>query len=152
MVVRDDPAKLWAWRDEQYAVRVVKHNHIPEETTKFLGRTQTKYSKKNWSSVMLFNNAKCKNLTLDYVNTAQGLDLHQFKWLESDELIGELPRQWNHLVDVDEYNHKASLVHYTKGGPYFKGYENCDYHQDWWSAQHAMLQVFEKPLKVVKDA
>ncbi|NBR29730.1 MAG: aminotransferase class V-fold PLP-dependent enzyme, partial [Betaproteobacteria bacterium] len=34
----------------------------------------------------------------DYVNTASGLELHQFKWLGDDSLIGELPHRWNHLV------------------------------------------------------
>ena len=33
---------------------------------------------------MLFNCAKCKNLTVEYVNKATGLDLHQFKWLNDD--------------------------------------------------------------------
>lgn len=150
MVARDDIAKLWAWRDDRYAVRVVKHNHVPMEQTKFLGNTQTKYSKKNWSSVMLLNCAACKALTLDYVNTADGLDLHQFKWLESDELIGDLPKHWNHLVDIDAHDHKASLVHYTKGGPYFTEYRNCDYHQDWWSEHTFMNHIRPTAQGVVK--
>lgn len=144
MVVRDDPAKLWAWRDEKYAVRCVKHTHIPKEDTKFLGQTQTKYEKKNWSSVMLFNNAKCKALTREYVNTAPGLDLHQFKWLESEELIGDLPAQWNLLVGYDKHDPEACLVHYTKGGPYFQEYRNCDYHTDWWTEQALMSHITKK--------
>lgn len=144
MVVRDDPAKLWAWRDEKYAVRCVKHTHIPKEDTKFLGQTQTKYEKKNWSSVMLFNNAKCKALTPEYVNNASGLDLHQFKWLESEDLIGDLPAQWNLLVDYDKHDPEACLVHYTKGGPYFPEYRNCDYHTDWWTEQALMSHITKK--------
>ena len=144
MVVRDDLAKLWAWRDEKYAVRCVKHTHIPKEETKFLGQTQTKYEKKNWSSVMLFNNAKCKALTREYVNTASGLDLHQFKWLDSEELIGDLPAQWNHLVGYDKFDPDVCLVHYTKGGPYFKEYANCDYHTDWWTEQALMSHITKK--------
>ena len=50
---------------------------------------------------MLFNNARCRALTPDYVNTASGLELHQFKWLANDELIGTLPNRWNHLVAYD---------------------------------------------------
>ncbi len=129
ILCRDDIAKLWAWRDD-VPVRVVKNNHQPTEETKFLDNIQTKYQKKNWSSVMLFNNEKCKSLTLDYVNIAPGLDLHQFKWLKDDE-IGDLPKQWNHLVDYEKFDPKASMVHFTKGGPYFDEYKNCDYHQDW---------------------
>jgi hypothetical protein len=144
ILCRDDIARLWAWRDEVYAVRLVKHNHQPTEETKFLGNVQTKYEKKNWSSVMLFNNEKCKALTLDYVNTASGLDLHQFKWLGNDDLIGDIPRYWNHLVDVDKYDHKASLAHFTKGGPWFEEYKNCDYHQDWHSADFDMNKFLKK--------
>jgi len=94
MLVLDDVAKLFALADDEYAVQVIKHDHRPAEDVKFLGAVQTKYEKKNWSSVMLFNNAKCKALTPEYVNTASGLELHQFKWLGDDNLIGELPHRW----------------------------------------------------------
>ena len=59
MLVLDDMAELWKLRDDNFAVQVVKHHHVPEETTKFLGNPQSKYEKKNWSSVMLFNNTSC---------------------------------------------------------------------------------------------
>jgi len=44
---------------------------------------------------MLLNNERCKALTLDYVNRATGLELHQFKWLQDDDLIGELPHVYH---------------------------------------------------------
>jgi len=144
MIVRDDIAKLWAHRDDK-AVKVVHHNHIPPEDTKYLGNVQTKYSRKNWSSVMLFNNEKCKLLTPEYVNAADGLFLHQFKWLP-DEEIGYLPKTWNHLVDYDKHNHNAKLVHYTTGGPYFDEYKNCDYHQDWFTED-----TLSRVIKQTKD-
>jgi len=131
MIVLDDIAKLWELRDERYAVQVVKHDHVPKETTKFLDQPQTRYEKKNWSSVMLFNNEKCKALTPEYVGTASGLELHQFKWLETDDLIGELPHRWNHLVGYDATDSDVSLVHYTLGGPYFGEYEDCEYADEW---------------------
>ena len=81
---------------------------MPEEEIKFLGARQTKYEKKNWSSVMLFNCAKCTALTPTYVNGASGLDLHRFKWLKNDELIGEIPHRWNLLV-VDIYRQERLL-------------------------------------------
>ena len=139
MLFRDDIAKLWALRDERYAVQVVKHNHVPQETTKFLDQPQTKYEKKNWSSVMLFNNAKCRALTPEYVNTATGLELRQFKWLGDDALIGELPHRWNHLVGYDAYDPDAANVHYTIGGPYFSQYLDCEYATDWLLEREAML-------------
>jgi len=131
MVMLDDIAKLWELRDDRYAVMVVKHQHVPTETTKHFGEPQSKYEKKNWSSVMLFNNARCRALTLDYVNSASGLELHQFKWLESDDLIGALPSRWNHLVGYDAVRQDAALLHYTSGGPWWIEYRSCDYAENW---------------------
>ena len=131
MIVLDDIAKLWEMRDDKYAVMVVKHHHVPKEDIKFLGAVQTKYEKKNWSSVILFNNAKCNALTPEYVNTATGLELHQFKWLGNDDLIGEIPHRWNHLVDYDEHENDPALLHYTIGGPYFEEYRDCSYSKEW---------------------
>jgi len=133
MLVLDDIKNLWNLRDEKYAVMCVKHNHTPKEEIKFLGQVQTKYEKKNWSSVMLINCEKCKALTPEYVNTATGLELHRFKWLESEDLIGEIPQKWNHLVDYNDNIDvkKISNLHYTEGGPYFKEYKNCSYNKEW---------------------
>jgi len=78
VVMLEDIAELWALRDDDFAVMCVKHNHVPEEGTKFLGEAQTQYEKKNWSSVMLINCSKCTALTPDYVNSASGLELHRF--------------------------------------------------------------------------
>jgi lipopolysaccharide biosynthesis glycosyltransferase len=144
MLVLDDIASLWALRDERYAVQVVKHVHVPKEEVKFLGAVQTKYEKKNWSSVMLMNCAKCTALTPEYVNSATGLQLHQFKWLEGDSLIGELPSRWNHLVGFDAPRKDASLVHYTIGGPYFEEYAGCEYAREWWRERELMLAVEQR--------
>ncbi len=146
MLVLDDMAELWKLRDDKYAVQVVKHDHVPKETTKFLGQTQSKYEKKNWSSVMLFNNAKCQALTGDFVNTATGLELHRFQWLDSDDLIGEIPHRWNHLVGYDEKvpTDQVSNLHYTIGGPYFDDYRDTDYADEWFEARDAVLRVDQK--------
>lgn len=144
MLMLEDIAKLWALRDDRYAVMCVKHEHVPTETTKFLDKPQTAYGKKNWSSVMLFNNAKCTALTPEYVNTATGLELHQFKWLESDDLIGELPKEWNHLVGYDRAGTGKSNVHFTIGGPYFNEYTNCEYSREWFTEHSAMLRVDQR--------
>lgn len=143
MLFRDDIAKLWAHRDDKFSVKCVHHNHVPVETEKYLGNVQTKYERKNWSSVMLFNNSKCRVLTPEYVNSADGLDLHQFRWLK-DEEIGYLPNNWNHLVGYQSYNENAKNIHWTTGGPYFNEYANCDYHQDWWKEKTMMEQIIQK--------
>ena len=145
MLMLDDIANLWNLRDDRHAVMVVKHNHVPREKVKFLGEPQSKYEKKNWSSVMLFNNARCRALTPDYVNRATGLELHQFKWLGNDTLIGELPDRWNHLVGYNPPRRDAALVHYTLGGPYFDAYRDCEYSKEWFAERDAMLRTVERP-------
>ena len=141
MLALEDVARLWALREDRYAVMVVKHNHVPVETIKFLGEPQSKYEKKNWSSVMLFNNARCRALTPEYVNSASGLDLHQFKWLEGDEHIGALPERWNHLVGYSPPLKNAALVHYTLGGPYFEKHRDCEYAEEWRQERERMLRT-----------
>ncbi|MEZ4281977.1 MAG: glycosyltransferase [Myxococcota bacterium] len=147
MLVRDDIAKLWALRDDRYAVMCIQHVHVPKEAVKFLDQPQTGYGKKNWSSVMLFNNARCRALTPEYVNTATGLQLHQFKWLDGDELIGELPHAWNHLVGYDAPEPEASNVHFTIGGPYFEEYASCEHSAEWFAQRESMLRVVQRERK-----
>ncbi len=141
MIVMDDIATLWSLRDERFAIQVVKHEHCPKETIKFNGATQTRYEKKNWSSVILFNNRLCTALTQDYVNTASGLELHQFKWLADDDLIGALPQRWNHLADYTAQDKCPALIHYTAGGPYFENYKDCEYSSEWFDELNHMLYV-----------
>jgi hypothetical protein len=144
MLMREDIARLWEMRDERFAVQVVKHRHVPKEDTKFLGQTQTKYEKKNWSSVMLMNCAKCRKLTPEYVNSASGLELHQFKWLGNDDLIGEIPRRWNHLVGYDAPDRDAALVHFTIGGPWFPEYKQSEHADEWFREKESMLSALGK--------
>jgi hypothetical protein len=118
MLCLADLAELWALRDGRYAVQVVKHAHSCKTGVKFQGMPQTPYARKNWSSVMLFNNARCRALSPDYVRTASGLQLHQFHWLEDGE-IGALPPEWNVLVGVQAVPAHPKVLHYTLGGPWF---------------------------------
>ena len=141
MLMRDDIAKLWACRDERYAVQVVQHDHVPRETTKFLGQPQVAYPKKNWSSVMLMNNAKCEALTPTLVSCAPGLHLHRFEWLSAANAIGALPKRWNHLVGYDAPDPAVGLAHFTLGGPYFSQYANCEFANEWHQMREGMLSV-----------
>ncbi len=144
MLARADIAELWALRDDKWSAMCVKHDYVPKVETKFLGQTQTKYEKKNWSSMILFNNAKCGALTRDYVNTASGLQLHQFKWLDGDDQIGELPVTWNYLVNEYDYREDAKLVHFTDGGPYFEDYKDDDYAEEWFAMREKVVSVHQK--------
>lgn len=109
------------------AVQVVKHDYIPHSQTKFLAQPQAKYERKNWSSLMIFNNALCRELTPDTVSLAHGLWLHRFEWT-SDDKIGEIPKKWNYLVGEENQCafDEARLLHFTNGTPCFKEYENCE--------------------------
>lgn len=147
MLMRTDIATLWDLRDDRYAAMCVKHDYTPKIETKFLGQTQTKYEKKNWSSVMLFNCAKCTALTPDYVNSATGLELHQFKWLDDDRLIGEIPRRWNHLAGYDPFENDVSIVHYTIGGPFYDEFKDCSYSTEWFAEREEMLHCDQSRAK-----
>jgi hypothetical protein len=131
-------------RQGDKAVLLCKHDYVPKTERKFLDQIQTRYQRKNWSSLMLFNNERCRALSADYVNTASGLDLHRFAWMD-DAAIGELPLEWNWLVGEYAYNAAAKIVHFTIGGPYFKAYRDCDYAADWFAEYESMHQTREKP-------
>jgi len=66
-----------------------------------------------WCSLMLFNNPKCKALTLDYLNSDK--DVRAFEWANG---IGELPKEWNHAVGYQKPT-ESKLYHYTQGIPYW---------------------------------
>ena len=138
MLMTADIAELWALRDDKYSVMCVKHDYVARDDVKFLGAVQTKYEKKNWSSVMLFNNAACTKLTPDVVARETGLYLHQFKWLDGEHRIGGLPTTWNYLVGEMTMPGTPKLIHYTLGGPYFDSYRECE-HAELWFAEHALL-------------
>lgn len=96
------------------AVHVCQHDYTPKDTEKFLGAAQTAYPRKNWSSLMVFNNEKCCALTPDYVNSATGLELHRLLW--ANEAIGSIPLEWNYLVGEYPPTSEAKAFHYTLGG------------------------------------
>lgn len=111
MLVKGDIAELFDLKDDRYAVMVAKNK------LKF-----------EWASVMLFNCAKNKVLTCDYVSQAPGL--HGISWLNDHE-IGCLPPEWNVLVGYDEPIENPKLIHYTQGIPLFPETRNSDYAKDW---------------------
>ena len=151
MLMRADIVELYDLRGQMEAVQVVKHDYIPKGAIKFLGAKQYTYPKKNWSSVMLFNcrHYHCRRLTPEYVAQASGLELHQFKWTE-DERVGELPKEWNHLVGEYDPNPEAKLAHFTVGGPWFDEYYDCEFADEWATEQAEMLNCLQ--LSEVKTA
>lgn len=118
MVVKDDIAKLFDFANNNFAVMVSKNK------LKF-----------EWASVMLFNCDKCRILDPQFVEYAN--NLHQISWV-SDELIGELPGHWNHLVGYDKPKNDVSLVHYTQGVPAFDITSDSE-HAELWLEHHKKM-------------
>lgn len=87
------------------------------------------------ASVMLFNCAKCTVLTPEYIEQGSPQSL---KWAED---VGELPREWNHLVGYDRPK-PAKMIHYTQGIPCFPETQGDEYAEHWIkAAQTAMGTV-----------
>lgn len=119
------------------AVSVVQHDYQTKAETKFLGNTNVDYSRKNWSSLMVFDceHEDSRMLSLYEVESRKGLDLHRFSWTEA---IGSLPVEWNWLVGEYEDNAGAQMLHYTLGGPWFLAYAKGPMAGHWWAEYDRM--------------
>ena len=158
MMFRKDIAELWSLRDDSKAAMVVKHAYETTAPKKFVGTpieaNNESYPRKNWSSVILWNCGHEKNRILDrsFVSKAGGKVLHRFSWLEED-LIGEIPKEWNHLVGEYDYDPEAANAHFTLGAPGFQGYYHSDYSGEWHSYLIGMNEMIgEEPDKMVYRA
>jgi lipopolysaccharide biosynthesis glycosyltransferase len=135
IVALHDIGALFARRDDSKAVMVVKHAQTYNGVgTKMDNQVQYYYSRKNWSSVMLFNCDHPANdaLTLELINSVPGRDLHAFCWL-NDQHIGELDPEWNWLVGVQPYS-APKLAHFTLGGPWFENWSPRQFDEIWHAA------------------
>ena len=132
MLVRDDIVKLWEMRDDTKAVQVVKHDYKTKLSEKYLGSKNEDYPRKNWSSVILWNCGHPANaaVTPEFVQNATGSQVHRFTWL-TDDLIGELPVEWNWLPDEFGINLDAKLIHYTLGTPCFHDFATTPMADEW---------------------
>jgi hypothetical protein len=136
----DDVAKLFALADDRYAVMCVKHDHDPAETSKMGGVVQSRYRRKNWSSLMLLQCGHPSNLSLTgfMVNEFAGQWLHAFNWLTDDE-IGALPLEWNWLAGVSpDLGRVPAGVHFTLGVPTMPGCGEAPY-ADLWRTERAAV-------------
>lgn len=140
-----DPMELKQYLTEDKAVWVVKHpRYVPNSNKKMDDIYQNTYARKNWSSLMVFNNSHPALKLLDpyYVNNvSRGIKLHQFEWL-SNELIGDLPLEWN-CLDGYYYLENPKAVHYTDGGPWFEDHKQTMY-SELWKQYHANMTRMEK--------
>jgi lipopolysaccharide biosynthesis glycosyltransferase len=145
MVCREDISHLWSLRDPSMAVQVVKHDYVTKSTQKYLGNRNENYPRKNWSSVILWNCGHPANrcLTPQFISSRDGAFLHRFRWL-GDELVGELPKEWNWLAIEYNANPHASLIHYTLGTPCFAAYRHSDLSDHWQAALRRALNGLEE--------
>ncbi len=141
VMVMADIAELFALAKDKYAVMVVKHVHVPDNKIKMDARVQSRYWRKNWSSVVLWNCGHKSNrkVTPEYVNQVPGYFLHTFSWLKDKE-IGELPKEWNVLVGHTHGVRAPKIIHFTDGGPWFEGMADVPYGGSWVEEHHRMLR------------
>lgn len=144
MICRGDARELLELFDDSKAVQVVKHDYQTKAAMKYLGNKNENYPRKNWSSVILWNCGHPANrvLTPELVETQTGAFLHRFCWL-SDDLIGELPIEWNWLETEYHANPAAKLIHYTLGTPCFADYAGTDTAHEWWDCHDRVGQGVE---------
>ncbi len=139
----EDIAKILENLDNSKAIYCVKHDYTPKEKHKMDGQKQTIYPRKNWSSFILFNcsHPSNKKLNVDLVNSETGSFLHQFKWL-NDEEIGSLDERWNWLEGwTSNHNEKKPFaVHYTRGGPWFEEWQDVEFAREWLNERDEYLK------------
>ena len=120
MLVMGDIAELFSKTDEEQAVMVVK--------------TAMRFE---WPSLMLFNCAKCKVLTPQYVESYGSPQ--DFGWANGK--VGSLPAEWNICVGYDKHNAGAKLAHFTQGIPIWFETKDCDYSQEWLNEMRDMERI-----------
>lgn len=132
VLFRSNVNQLFDGLDPAKALYCVQHDYQPIGATKMDGQVQTKYHRKNWSSVFVMNAEHPANaaLTLEMINTQPGRNLHAFCWLE-DEDIGALDPGWNYLVGVSPPCERVHLAHFTLGTPDMPGYADCEFADEW---------------------
>jgi hypothetical protein len=121
MIFCADPLELWALRDPWKAVQVVKHDYKTRFPRKYLGTSMEcenrDYPRKQWASVMLINcNHSAWTTMPEPRKELDPLYYLQFRFIEDDR-IGELPVEYNWLVDEMGPNENAKLLHWTAGIP-----------------------------------
>ena len=141
MVCLGDLAHLMSYANplEAKAVYVVKHYYNTKALVKYIG-TQMEaanqdYPRKNWASLMLINCSHFGWPSPQEISSMSMGDLLQFKFLDDDR-IGNLPKDWNWLVDEYGHNDTAKILHWTQGIPGFKEYSDAPMAEQWFEAHN----------------
>lgn len=141
--VREEQAKVLPF---QYSCAVVKHDYTPKALWKMDGEPQVPYPRKNWSSLILFNNPQCTTLTPTYVNESSAQALHRFAWTPDAQIMG-LPQEWNWLegeYDWPEKSWPPAGIHFTNGGPWHVNHKSVRYGDMWTYALAEVMREKEQ--------
>jgi len=124
----DDIYKLFREADPSKTVMVVPHRFDPQGTVKMDGQIQSRYNRKLWSALMLWNLKSDKLPTVEMVNMASGNRLHTFEWLQDSD-IGFLSESWHWVpnyspttaagqkAEEDNRHLPINAIHFTYGPP-----------------------------------
>lgn len=119
------------------AMAVVKHPDYGVQEVKMDGSKNKSYPKKNWSSLMVFDNARMKNvLTKKYLDNATPAQLHEFHFINENR-IGSIPTEYNCLVGHYDCS-KPKALHFTNGGPWFDEYKDGPHAEEWWKVYNSL--------------
>lgn len=156
MLCLDDIVDLDALFDDRFAVQVVKRpDYRTRHPIKYVGTSMQcpnrDYARKNWASVMLINCAHdyWRALTPDALEHCAGLSLLQFgglRLVDDDKRgllreVGELPGEWNRIVDEGDPVDGAKLMHWTAGIPAFPHYRESPGAAQWHAQRAGMSEV-----------
>lgn len=104
---------------------------VPHEQSKINGQSLA-FER---TSVMLFNCARCYQLTPEYIDDPESSPQSIKHWTAS---IRELDPAWNHLVGYDHPRKDAKIVHFTQGIPCFPETQHDEYAAEWTQHLGAM--------------
>jgi hypothetical protein len=92
-----------------------------------------------WASFMVFDNAKLKHLTPEYIEDPKNT-LFDMTWARN---VGKLPEEWNHCVSYAEPRTDAKMYHFTAGIPYWPECRGYPEDKFWFEEYEAMVESVE---------
>ena len=127
------------------AVQVVKRPSYVPTSPKFKGTqmesANTAYPCKQWSSVMLINPSHYGWRRINIEERSPDY-WHGFGWLSQNE-IGELPPEWNRLIDEGDPT-DGKILHWTLGVPAMHEYRNAPGASIWWQEAKDAMNICDR--------
>lgn len=133
------------WQHDK-AVQVVQRPDYIPTSPKFIGTElespNKAYPHKQWSSVMLINPSHYGWRRIDW-GQSDPMYWHGFGWLKEDE-IGDLPNEWNRLVDEGDKVEGGKILHWTLGVPAMHEYRHAPGYELWWKEAKDAMNICDK--------